>query len=193
MAASASPDDWSWDRYRPLLKLQYRQLQLDPRLRRRFDASDLVQDAFEQALKSLDQFHGQTEGERVKWLQKIFRNKAMDRIRKETAAKEDVRRDRSIENAIAESSARWEIALGIEDEQPDRQAERREFLFLLADAMEKLPDGQRDAVLLLQLMGSKIADAAEQLDRSEKAVSHLLRRGLDRLADLLPDYKPAYP
>jgi len=38
-AAMAQADDWSWDRYRPLLKLQFRQLQLDPRLRRRFDGS----------------------------------------------------------------------------------------------------------------------------------------------------------
>jgi RNA polymerase sigma-70 factor (ECF subfamily) len=189
----AQADDWSWDRYRPLLKLQYRQLQLDPRLRRRFDASDLVQDTFEQALENLDKFQGQSEGERVKWLQKIFRNKALDRVRAETAAKGDVRRDRSIDNAVAESTARWEIALGIEDDQPDRKAERREFLFLVADAMEKLPDGQRDAVLLVQLMGGRIAEAAEQLDRSEKAVSHLLRRGLDRLAELLPDYNPACP
>jgi RNA polymerase sigma-70 factor (ECF subfamily) len=103
----AQADDWSWDRYRPLLKLQVRQLELDPRLQRRFDSSDLVQDALCQAIKNLDQFKGRTEQERVAWLQKIFRNKAIDRCRKETARKADVRRDHSMQ-ALTESSARWD-------------------------------------------------------------------------------------
>jgi RNA polymerase sigma-70 factor (ECF subfamily) len=182
--------DWSWDRYRSLLKLQYRQLQLDPRFQRRFDASDLVQDTFEQAVKNFGQFRGQSEGERVKWLQKIFRNKAIDKIREATAAQDDVFREQSIRDAFAESSARWDKVLGTDDGRPDLEAQRREFLLRLAAAMEKLPDDRRDAVLLLHVMGATMAEATEQLNRSEKAVTHLLRRGLDQLAELLPDYKP---
>src|SRR5262249_27452648 len=102
--AMAQADDWSWERYRPLLKLQYRQFQLDPRFQRRFDASDLVQDALLRALQKLDQFRGQSEGERFKWLQKIFRNRAIDRIREETAEQDDVHRDQSMDDAFAESS-----------------------------------------------------------------------------------------
>src|SRR2546423_1074900 len=91
-AAMAQADDWSWDRYRPLLKLQVRQLELDPRLQRRFDSSDLVQDALFEAISNLDQYRGRTEEERVAWLRKICRNKAMDKYREETARKGDVRR-----------------------------------------------------------------------------------------------------
>ena len=43
-------------------------------------------------LKSIDQFHGQSDGERVQWLQKIFRNKVIDHARKEQAACRDQRR-----------------------------------------------------------------------------------------------------
>jgi RNA polymerase sigma-70 factor (ECF subfamily) len=189
----ARADDWSCDRYRPLLKLQFRQLQLDPRFQRRFDASDLVQDAVLQALQNIDQFRGKSEGERVKWLQMIFRNKAIDKIREAKAGKADVRRDQSMDDAFAESSARWDKVLGNDDCRPDDEAERREFLLRLAAAMETLAEDQRDAVLLVQLMGTKMADAAVQLNRTEKSVSGLVRRGLEKLSKLLPDYKPPNP
>jgi RNA polymerase sigma-70 factor (ECF subfamily) len=188
----AQADDWSWDRYRPLLKLQFRQLQLDPRFGRRFDESDLIQDTYVQALKNLDKFRGQSEGERVKWLQKIFRNKAIDKIREMTGPEDDVRRDQSI-HAFAESSARWDNVLGTSDGRPDQEAERREFVLRLAAAMEKLSEDQRDAVLLIKLMGVKISEAAKQMNRTGRSVSGLLRRGLENLSKLLPDDKPPNP
>jgi RNA polymerase sigma-70 factor (ECF subfamily) len=189
----AQAGDWSWERYSPLLKLQFRQLQLDPRLKAELEASDVVQDTFLKAIEKLNQFHGQGEGGRIKWLIAIARTTAIDLIREKTAKKKDVRRNQSIDAALAESSARWDKFLGTDDGRPDQEAERREFLVRLAAAMEKLPDDQRDAVLLLHLMGGKLAEAAVQLERSETAVSKLLRRGLDKLAELLPEYKPSNP
>jgi RNA polymerase sigma-70 factor (ECF subfamily) len=187
----AQADDWSWDRYRALLKLQFRQLQLDPRFKRRFDDSDLVQDAVVQALENLDQFRGKSEGERVKWLQMIFRNKAIDKIREAQAGKDDMRREQSMDDAFAESSARWDKVLGTDDDRPDQEAERREFLLRLATAMEQLAEDQRDAVLLVQLIGVKVGDAAVQLNRTDKSVSGLVRRGLEKLRTLMPEYEPA--
>src|SRR5439155_1042931 len=149
--------------YRPLLKLQFRQLQLDPRFERRFDASDVVQDTFEQAWRNRDQFRGQSEGERVKWLQMIFRNKVIDKIRKAQADKDDVRREEAMDNAFAQSSVRWDAVLGTDEGRPDHEAERREFLLRLAAAMEKLSEDQRDAVLLVQLMGKTLAETAVQM------------------------------
>jgi RNA polymerase sigma-70 factor, ECF subfamily len=187
----AQADDWSWDRYRPLLKLQVRQLELDPRLQRRFDSSDLVQDALFQAIKNLDQCKGKTEAERIAWLQKLFHNKAIDRIREETAGKGDIRRGQSMDDAIMESSARWNRVLGNEHVRPDHEAERREFLLRVAAAMETLPEDQRDAVLLVQLMHVNVSKAAEQMGRTEKSVSGLVRRGLEKLRTLMPEYEPA--
>jgi RNA polymerase sigma-70 factor (ECF subfamily) len=187
----AQADDWSWDRYRPLLKLQFRQLQMDPRFQRRFDGSDLAQDAVLLALENLDNYRGKSEGERVKWLQMIFRNNAIDKIREAKAGKADVRRDQSMDDAFAESSARWDTILGIEDGGPEHEAERREFLVRLAMVMETLSENQRDAILLVQLMHVKVSDAAERMGRTEKSVSGLVRRGIEKLRVLLPEYKPA--
>jgi DNA-directed RNA polymerase specialized sigma24 family protein len=40
------------------------------------------------------------------------------------------------------------------------------------------------------LMGKTMAEAAVQMDRSEKSVAGLVRRGLEKLSELLPDWKP---
>jgi RNA polymerase sigma-70 factor (ECF subfamily) len=120
----------------------------------------------------------------------MFRNKAIDKIREATAAHDDVRREQSM-HAFAESSALWDKVLGTNDGRPDQEAVRREFLLRLAAAMESLSEDQRDAVLLVRLMGAKVAEAAEQLARTEKSVSGLVRRGLENLSKLLPDDKPS--
>ena len=58
----APPVQWQPERYRPLLRLQVRQLELDPRLRRRFDSSDIVHDTLLKAHAHLGQCRAETEG-----------------------------------------------------------------------------------------------------------------------------------
>src|SRR5262249_56807635 len=65
---------WHPERYRPLLRLLALHLHRDPRLRPRFDASDVVQAALVRAHVSRDQFLGKTEPELVRWLQQILNN-----------------------------------------------------------------------------------------------------------------------
>jgi RNA polymerase sigma factor (sigma-70 family) len=187
----AQADNWSWERYRPLLQLQARQLRLDPRLRPRFDSSDLVQDALTHAWERRNQCTAENEGQRIRWLQEIFRTKAIDRIRAENAANCDPHREQSIHDAFAESSARWDGVLGTENGRPDHEAERREFLVRFAQAMDTLAKDRHDAVLLVRVMRVKLSEAAETMGRTEKSVSGLVRRGLDDLAALLPEFKPS--
>ena len=64
--------EWHLERYRPLLHLLVRRLELDPRLQRRFDSSDLVQETLLKAHAHLDRFRGQSEAQLVKWLHQIL-------------------------------------------------------------------------------------------------------------------------
>jgi DNA-directed RNA polymerase specialized sigma24 family protein len=61
------------NRYRPLLRLQIRQMELDPPLQRRFDSSDIIQETMLRAHADLARFRGQTEAELVSSLQEILR------------------------------------------------------------------------------------------------------------------------
>src|SRR5947209_18635497 len=97
---------WRLERYRPLLRVQVRRMQLDPRLRRRFDESDLVQEALLRAHASLPEFRGENEAALLKWLGQILASVLTDAVRRERAQKRDVALEQSLDAAVHESSAR---------------------------------------------------------------------------------------
>src|SRR5260370_39991800 len=104
----APPNGWQLERYRALLRLRARQLHFDPRLKRRFDSSDLVQETLLKAHKNLHQFRGQTEAELVKWLQEILAHVLADQGRTARTGKRNLNLERSLERGEAETSGRLE-------------------------------------------------------------------------------------
>jgi RNA polymerase sigma-70 factor (ECF subfamily) len=180
-----APQDWQLERYRPLLCLQARQLELSRPLRRRFDSSDLVQEALLRAQAGLGGFRGQSEAELVGWLQAILANVLTDAVRTNRARKRDVALERSLEAALGESSARLEAYLTAGGPSPAEQVERHEQLLRLAAALAELPDDQRDVIILHHLLDTPVAEAAEQLERTERAVAGLLFRARRRLRQML--------
>jgi RNA polymerase sigma-70 factor (ECF subfamily) len=178
---------WELERYRPLLKLQTRQMELDPRLQRRFDGSDVVQEALLKAPVKLDQFRGRTEAELVQWLYEILASTLVDEVRKAHRRKRDLALERSLVAAVGESSARLEAYLADQNPTPATRAERQDVLVRVARALEQLPEDQRDVVLLRDVQGHAVAEIAARLARTEKSVAGLLLRGRARLRQLLQD------
>jgi RNA polymerase sigma-70 factor (ECF subfamily) len=185
----APPNNWQLERYRALLSLRARQLHLDPRLKRRFDSSDLVQETLLKAHKNLHQFRGSTEAELVKWLQEILANALADQIRKAKTGKRNVSLEKSLETIVAESSSRLEAYLAADQSSPSQQVQRKELLLRAAEALESLPEDQRDVVMLRDLMNQPVAQIAQQLGRTEKSVAGLLLRGRHKLRELLEAYQ----
>jgi len=183
----AVPGEWHPERYRDLLCVLARQFQLDPRLRRRFDASDLVQETLLKATQSLEQFRGGTEPELVGWLQGIMENALADAVRKARARKRDVAQEETLAVVVNDSSARLRNWLVAPDSSPSQRAEREEQLLRVAAALARLPQDQRDAVLLRDSLDTPVRTIAEQLGRSEKAIAGLLLRGRRKLRDLLQE------
>jgi RNA polymerase sigma-70 factor, ECF subfamily len=179
--------EWQLDRYRPLLRLLARKLELDLRLRRRFDSSDLVQETMLKAHEGLEKFEGRTEAELIGWLQQILGNVLADEIRRARALKRDVALEKPLDDVVAESSARMNEYLTASGPSPAEQAERREELLRLAVAIDQLPEDQRDVVIQRDLLGSSVGQIALLLERTEKSVAGLLLRGRRRLRELLQE------
>ena len=68
---------------------------------------------------------------------------------------------------------------------PSQRAERNEQLVQLAEALSRLPELQREALLLRHCQGWALADIARHLGRTRAAVASLLRRGLEQLREHL--------
>jgi RNA polymerase sigma-70 factor (ECF subfamily) len=174
------------ERYRQYLALLARIL-LDPRLQGKIDLSGVVQQTMLEAWQAAAQFNQWNAGQRAAWLRRILANNLADEVRKLSAGKRDVGRERSLEAALDESSARLEQWLRADQSSPSEQVERQEQALRLAAALEELPPAQREALVFQHWHGWTLAQIAEHLGRSHAAVAGLIKRGLQQLRAHLQD------
>ena len=173
-------------RFRSYLRL-LAQLHLDPRLRGKVDPSDLVQQTLLQAHQARDSFRGQSQAELAGWLRQILARNLAHAVRDLTRARRDVARERSLEQALEQSSLRLETWAAAAESSPLEQAQRNEQALRLAGALEALPEAQREAVVLHYWQDWPLADIGRHLGRSPAAVAGLLQRGLQKLRTCLKE------
>ena len=174
------------ERFRDYLLLLAR-AQLGGPLRGKVAPSDIVQQTLLEAHRKRDQFRGRSDAELAAWLRQMLAYGIGDAVRAQGRARRDVARERSLEAALDESSARLAAWLAAEQSSPSQRAVRQEELLRLAEALARLPEDQRTAVELKHLHGRSVAAIAQEMGRSETAVGGLLRRGMTRLRELLAD------
>jgi RNA polymerase sigma-70 factor (ECF subfamily) len=172
------------DRFRSYLLFLAR-ARLDHRLRGKLDPSDVVQQTLLEAHRDAAQFRGATDAERAAWLRQVLARNLANAARDLTRDKRDVGRERSLQTALDESSARLEACLEAAQSSPSQRAVRGEDLVRLAAALAVLPEAQRQAVEMRHLHGRPLADIAREMGRTPAAVAGLLHRGLAQLRSLL--------
>jgi RNA polymerase sigma-70 factor (ECF subfamily) len=133
-------------------------------------ASDCLQDAFISAFRRADSYRG--EAAVTTWLHRIVVNACLDRLR----------RDRPT-TALPER------------ELPDRtdahgQVETR---LDVREALARLPEGQRMALVLVDMHGLSVAEAATILEVAEGTVKSRCARGRSALAVMLGPSVPGAP
>ncbi len=139
-------------------------------------ASDIVHDVFLKAWEKRAQCKDRTLAGFQNWLIGIVRNLVRDKYaywRREI-------RNIELEQPIANGSkGDRELAGKAASSGRQRSIDR------LWQAMNQLPEDQREAVRLQKLENWKIAEIADRMDCSTTAIQGRLRRGKKRLAELL--------
>jgi RNA polymerase sigma-70 factor (ECF subfamily) len=169
------------ERYRAYLRLLAR-LQLDPRLRPRLDESDLAQQTLIQAHQAFDRFEGD-DSALAAWLRQILANNLAHALRDHGRECRNVTREKPLDVLLAESSARLERWLV--DDNPTPQAQRNEQAMRLAEALDQLPEAQREAIVLEYWQGWSLEEIGQHLNRSRAAVAGLIKRGMKQLRERL--------
>jgi RNA polymerase sigma-70 factor (ECF subfamily) len=173
-----------FEKYRNYLRFLAR-VQLDRRLPAKLDPSDVVQETLLQAHQAAGQFRGTTDPERAAWLRKILsRNlgRALREFRRD-------RREVALDQAVDASSARLERWLAVDDSSPSQKAEHHERVLAVADAIERLPEDEREAIVLRYWQEAKLAEICAALGRPTSSVADLLARGLKALRTRLEHVK----
>jgi RNA polymerase sigma-70 factor (ECF subfamily) len=163
------------ERFRAFLSLLAR-LQLDPRLQGKVDLSGIVQETLLEAHQHMARLQKMAPAEQEAWLRTALAHNLLDEIRNLKTQKHDIARERSLEAALEDSSARLEASLAADESSPSQRASRNEQGLLLAECLQKLPEDQRWAIELKYWHGCKLAEIAELLGRSKGAVAKLIER-----------------
>jgi RNA polymerase sigma-70 factor (ECF subfamily) len=148
---------------------------LEPALKVKGNASDLVQDTFLRAQRGVQSFRGRTAGEWRQWLRKILiRNIAQDRRRFLATAKRLVKREVTIPEQMPLESAAYL-------ETPSRDLALRELKAALLDGLDRLPERHRAVVIWRQREGLSFEEIGSRMDTSAEAARKLWTRALARL------------
>src|SRR5262245_6850432 len=124
--------NWPLEPFRDYLHLLAR-LQLDPRLRAKFDASDVVQETLLKAHANRDQYRGSSPAEQAAWLRTILANTLAEKARAFGRQQRDVALERSLAAEIEQSSVRLEAWLADRQSSPSEKCLRQELLLHLAE------------------------------------------------------------
>ncbi|WP_030806046.1 RNA polymerase sigma factor SigM [Streptomyces sp. NRRL F-2799] len=146
----------------------------------REEAADAVQDALVSAYRAAHTFRGQSAV--TTWLHRITVNACLDRIRKAASRK----------TAPVDDPERLEQLME-PHESASAPAERNDLNRQLLEALGTLPAEQRAALVLVDMQGYPVAEAARVLDVPTGTVKSRCARGRARLLPLLTHLRPGAP
>lgn len=138
----------------------------------REEAADAVQDALISAFRAAHTFRGQSAV--TTWLHRITVNACLDRARKTTSRRTSSVVDETLFENLLEPH-----------ESAEAPAERGELHRELAAALATLPPDQRAALVLVDMQGYPVAEAAEVLEVPTGTIKSRCARGRARLLPLL--------
>ncbi|MEU5364895.1 RNA polymerase sigma factor SigM [Streptomyces sp. NPDC005925] len=143
----------------------------------REEAADAVQDALVSAYRAAHTFRGQAAV--TTWLHRITVNACLDRVRKAASRR----------TSPVDDTERLETLLE-PHESASAPAERNDVHRQLIKALRTLPPDQRAALVLVDMQGYPVAEAARVLDVPVGTVKSRCARGRARLLPLLTHLRP---
>jgi RNA polymerase sigma-70 factor (ECF subfamily) len=156
------------------------QRELNPELRAKGGASDLVQDTFLEAQRDFAQFQGASEGEFRAWLARLLFNNVCNFSRRYRDTDK-----RAIDREVALQSDGSSIGGGPQaaTPSPSAQAMEQEQAQALRQSLSRLPEDYRQVIELRYLEQRSFEEIGRRMDRSPDAARKLWARAIERLGE----------
>ncbi|HET7352274.1 MAG TPA: RNA polymerase sigma factor SigM [Marmoricola sp.] len=149
----------------------------------RDDAADAVQEAMIAAFRRAADYRG--DAAVTTWLHRIVVNASLDRLRRNKVRAAD-----PLPDDLEERASRGAlVAADAEAGDPEQHALATDRRTRVLAALGKLPPAQKAALVLVDMEGWPVAEAAEVLQVPPGTVKSRCARGRARLAGLLPDLR----
>ena len=149
----------------------------------RDEAADALQDALVSAFRRADSFRG--DAAVTTWLHRIVVNACLDRLRRRRSRSAD-----PLPDDLEEHARRGNLATSGGQDDPADVVLGRERRAAVLRALATLPPDQRAALVLVDMQGCSVEEAAAVLDCPPGTVKSRCFRGRARLAPLLADLGP---
>jgi len=160
-------------------------MRMGPELRTKLQSMDLVQDAFISALRSLENFTYQNEGDFLRWISKIAENRLRDNLDKLHADKRDIRKEKPLNNNRSTTQNTFIRSSGpVDTTTPSMIMSKREQLNKLEKAIDKLRPEYREVIVLTKIEGLSYQEVADRLGKSPDAVRMLVSRSMAALTNV---------
>jgi RNA polymerase sigma-70 factor (ECF subfamily) len=140
------------------------------------ESRDVVQDALIKAYRGLESFESRSSF--YTWLYRIVVNLALDRRRREQRAP-SVEWDDGVAHQVDPRS------VSTAAESPEAAARRREVRGLVAQGVERLPEGQREVLLLREVDGLSYEEIAQTMKISKGTVMSRLHYARKKMIGFL--------
>ena len=153
------------------------------RLQSVLDAEDIVQEAHIEVFRSIGKFAIRASDSFDRWITTIALNRLRNAVRRHNAGKRGGRRatHAATFGRVADSTIALLDTLAGPGRTPSKSVARLEALEVMQDALAAIPQHYRRAIQLVHIEGRPVREVAAEMDRSERAIHGLCRRGLDLL------------
>jgi RNA polymerase sigma-70 factor (ECF subfamily) len=188
-AAQGDQEGWRilLERHRARLRRMVA-LRMDRRLQGRFDASDILQDAFQEAWARLPQYLDQSPAPFFLWLRYLTGQKLLELHRRHVGTRmRDASREVSLYRGTLPETSSAALAAQLlgNDPGPSEAVVRAELKIRLEEALNTLDPLDREVLALRHFEHLSNAEAAQSLGLEKSAASKRYLRALRRLKDIL--------
>jgi RNA polymerase sigma-70 factor (ECF subfamily) len=147
------------------------------------DAADMTQEAFIRLLRSLGTYRGETKF--TTWLYRLVTNICLDGLRRRGRPVESLDEQGSGQTGDSAQTSGERLADSDRWAQPEERLELRESATEVREALASLPATQRLALTLHYFEDLRYEDIAEVMGLPLNTVKSHIRRGKERLAQVL--------